>query len=580
MSFPHFFRKHLKQQKLQSRRCKCFPRAAVCINCTNFRALEERQRLDEESYNNEECPRNPNLGEELVIRESALEEGETSESSSGDEVDESSSEEEEEEDWDHYSSNRDDRRYRPESTSQLLSDGRRNYQPRPNVELTSEEVPDENLAQVASWCQLQKETKKRLAWGLSREECPPQDRPQASAKGRVSIQGTSRRTSDGPLVRPSTSAVQEGDFRDGDGCGVCDICGRDSRPSRRCEQNILRWLSQNRAQWNGCKDNNDAKKAQERKQHLYESIVQLKEINRELMKDYREILWLVDINRQFIELYEAEKQAKREARRRAAQLETLMKIRSKLMGEKNHERTDPEEEVSRGTRNKYSGRKHLPNEGCQVPCRGQVSTARRKSFKRGGTESSASTTENDDLLNSNNLDNYGRDSRSGSLPQNSLAISSDSLEGLHRNEGKTYKGKTLKKIENRRAEVEENDDNRQRKTEVQLGNRSTNNVEQGPEPLASTNNLSKKSIPTPSGRDGIVLSGAKSSRTDGIVEDRDKKISGNALPKKSTPEHSSDPEESRRGCTWNIFPAVYIGNALSTNPTPEHPPGTEDQINT
>jgi hypothetical protein len=92
--------------------------------------------------------------------------------------------------------------------------------------------------------------------------------------------------------------------------------------------------------------------------------------------------------------------------------------------------------------------------------------------------------------------------------------------------------------------------------------------------------LSKKSIPTPSGRDGIVLSGAKSSRTDGIVEDHDKKISDNALPKKSTPEHSSDPEESRRSCTWNIFPAVYIGNALSTNPTPEHPPGTEDQINT
>jgi hypothetical protein len=156
----------------------------------------------------------------------------------------------------------------------------------------------------------------------------------------------------------------------------------------------------------------------------------LKEINRELMKDYREILWLVDINRQFIELYEAEKQAKREARRRAAQLETLMKIRSKLMGEKNHERTDPEEEVSRGTRNKYSGRKHLPNEGCQV------STARRKSFKRGGSESSASTTENDDLLN---LDNYGRDSRSGSLPQNSLAISSENREGLHRNEGKHTK---------------------------------------------------------------------------------------------------------------------------------------------
>jgi hypothetical protein len=575
MSFPHFFRKHLKQQKLQSRRCKCFPTAAVCINSTNFRALQERQRLDEESYNNEECPRNPNLGEELVIHESALEEGEKSESSSGDEVDESSSEEEEEEDWDHYSSNRDDRRCRPESPSQLLPGGRRNYEPRPNVELTSEEVPDENLAQVASWCQLQKETKKRLAWGLSREECPPQDRPQASAKDRVSIQGTSRRTSDGPLVRPSTSAAQEGDFRDGNGCGVCDICGRDSRPSPRCEQNILRWLSENRAQWNGCKDNNDAKKVQGRKQHLYESIVQLKEINRELMKDYREILRLVDINRQFIELYEAEKQAKREARRRAAQLETLMKIRSKLMGEKNHERTDPEE-VSRGTRKKYSGRKHLPNEGCQV------STAR--------SESSVSTTENDDLLN---LDNYGRDSRNGSLPQNSLAISSENLEGLHRNEGKTYKGKTLKKIENRRAEVEENDDDGQRKTgkrttarsasEVQRDNRSTNNAKQGPAPLASTsNNLSKKSIqsPTPSGRDGIVLSGAKSSRTDGIVEDRDKKISGNALPKKSTPEHSSDPEESRRGCTWNIFPAVYIGNALSTNPTPEHPPGTEDQINT
>jgi hypothetical protein len=219
-----------------------------------------------------------------------------------------------------------------------------------------------------------------------------------------------------------------------------------------------------------------------------------------------------------------------------------------------------------------------------------VSTARRKSFKRGGSESSVSTTENDDLLN---LDNYGRDSRNGSLPQNSLAISSENLEGLHRNEGKTYKGKTLKKIENRRAEVEENDDDGQRKTgkrttarsasEVQRDNRSTNNAKQGPAPLASTsNNLSKKSIqsPTPSGRDGIVLSGAKSSRTDGIVEDRDKKISGNALPKKSTPEHSSDPEESRRGCTWNIFPAVYIGNALSTNPTPEHPPGTEDQINT